>query len=106
MALRQAVNVRMQDAAMFLFTQYVTPLLTIPDFDVTRHGMCHFEATPSDGFETSDGYILIAPASDKLFCTFCDVIGRPEMKDDPRFSGSVSREQNREALYRSFNPHV
>lgn len=100
----QAVNVRMQDAAMFLFTQYVTPLLTIPDFDVTRHGMCHFEATPSDGFETSDGYILIAPASDKLFCTFCDVIGRPEMKDDPRFSGSVSREQNREALYEVLIP--
>lgn len=100
----QAVNVCMQDAAMFLFLQYVTPLLTIPDFDVTRHGMCHFEATPSDGFETSDGYIVTAPASDPLFAKFCDAIGKPEMKDDPRFTGSVARESNRSQLYDIIKP--
>jgi len=95
----QAVNVRMQDAAMFLFAQYVTPLLGIPDFDIMRYGMCHFEATPSDGFETSDGYILIAPASDRLFATFCEVIDHPELKADPRFAGSTNREKNRAGLY-------
>ena len=100
----QAVNVCMQDAAMFLFLQYVTPLLTIPDFDVTRHGMCHFEATPSDGFETSDGYVVTAPASDALFAKFCDAIGKPEMKDDPRFTGSVAREANRPQLYDIIKP--
>jgi len=96
----QAVYVRMQDAAMFLLAQYVTPLLTIPDFDVKRCGMCHFEATPSNGFKTKDGYLFIAPASDKLFRTFCEeILEQPELADDPRFSKGTPRMNNREELF-------
>lgn len=97
----QAVYVRMQDAAMFLLAQYVTPCLGIPDFDVKRSGMCHFEATPSNGFKTKDGYLFIAPASDKLFAIFCDkILERPELAEDPRFSRGTPRMNNREELFK------
>ncbi len=96
----QAVEIRMQDAAMFLLAQYVTPLLGIPDFDVKRSGMCHFEATPSNGFKTKDGYLFIAPAGGALFVKFCEVIGRPELAEDPRFKESTPRMNNREELFK------
>jgi len=97
----QAVYVRMQDAAMFLLAQYVTPLLGIPDFNLGRYGMCHFEATPSNGFKTKDGYLFIAPASDKLFATFCsEILEQPELATDPRFSASTPRMNNREELFK------
>ena len=94
----QLVSVRMQDAAMFLLAQYVTPCIIDPDFDVKRSGMCHVEATPSDGYETSDGFILTTPASDGLFAKFAQAIGQPELASDERFSNGAARYKNRAAL--------
>jgi len=97
----QFIDVRMQDAAMFLLAQYVTPLLGIPDFEFKRNGMCHFEATPSNGFKTKDGYLFIAPAGDALFAKFCsDVLEQPELAEDPRFSKGTPRMNNREELFK------
>ena len=94
----QLVTVKMQDAAMFMLAQYVTPCVADPVFDLGRSGMCHVEATPSNGYQTSDGYILTTPASDSLFAKFADAIGRPELATDERFSTGAARYANREAL--------
>ena len=94
----QLVSVKMQDAAMYLLAQYVTPCILDPVFDLKRSGMCHVEATPSDGYETSDGYILTTPASDGLFARFSQAIGQPELASDARFSNGAARYANRAAL--------
>ena len=94
----QLVTVRMQDAAMFLLAQYVTPCVADPVFDLQRSGMCHVEATPSNGYETSDGYILTTPATDGLFAKFCEVLGIPDTAKDERFSTGAARYANRIAL--------
>ncbi len=94
----QLVTVRMQDAAMFLLAQYVTPCVADPVFDLKRSGMCHVEATPSNGYETTDGYILTTPATDGLFAKFCDALGIPETAKDERFSTGAARYANRIAL--------
>lgn len=94
----QLVTVKMQDAAMFMLAQYVTPCVVDPVFDLKRSGMCHVEATPSNGYQTSDGYILTTPASDGLFAKFADAIGRPELATDARFATGAARYANREAL--------
>lgn len=94
----QLVSVKMQDAAMYLLAQYVTPCIIDPEFDLKRSGMCHVEATPSDGYETSDGYILTTPASDGLFAKFSQAIGQPELASDERFSNGAARYANRTAL--------
>ena len=103
----QAVSVRMQDSAMFLMPQYAPSLIDDPNYDVKPNGMCHFEATPSNGFKTSDGYIFIAPAGDKLFPIFCNIIGRPDILKDPRFIGQQNLIENRTYLYDEiFRTHV
>ena len=94
----QLVSVKMQDAAMFLLAQYVTPCVADPVFDLKRSGMCHVEATPSNGYETTDGYILTTPATDGLFAKFCEALGIPETAKDERFSTGAARYANRIAL--------
>ena len=95
----QAVKVRMQDAAMFMMAQYAPSLIDDPEYEFKPNGMAHIEATPSNGFKTSDGYIFTAPAGDKLFPIFCDVIGMPHLLDDPRFSTTQNLIDNRDTLY-------
>ncbi len=95
----QLVTVKMQDAAMFLMAQYVTPCVADPTFDLKRSGMCHVEATPSNGYETSDGYLLTTPATDGLFAKFCDALEIPEIAKDERFCSGAARYKNRIALH-------
>ena len=49
--------------------------------------------------KTLDGYISISPNTDTQAFAFFEVIGRPELKDDPRFSNVASRTKNSEAYY-------
>jgi crotonobetainyl-CoA:carnitine CoA-transferase CaiB-like acyl-CoA transferase len=49
--------------------------------------------------KTLDGYISISPNTDAQAFAFFEVIGRPELKDDPRFSNVASRTKNSEAYY-------
>lgn len=94
----QEVIVKMQDAAMFMLAQYCTPCVQDPVFDLGRSGMCHVEATPSNGYKTTDGYILTTPATDSLFAKFCALLGRPELAKDEKFVDGFARYKNREEL--------
>lgn len=49
--------------------------------------------------KTMDGYISISPNTDAQAFAFFEVIGRPELKNDPRFSNVASRTKNSEAYY-------
>lgn len=100
----QLVSVKMQDAAMFLLAQYVTPCILDRRFDLQRSGMCHVEATPSNGYQTTDGYILITPATDSLFRAFSAAIGMPELGEDARFTSGAARYKYREALDEIIKP--
>ena len=94
----QFVDVRMQDAAMFMLSQYATPCIMDPDFDLGRNGMCHVEATPSNGYKTADGYLLTTPATDSLFRKFCEVLGMPEVGVSEKFCDGAARLKNRTEL--------
>jgi len=49
-------------------------------------------------YPARDGYIAVVFLTDKQWKTMADLIGRPELKDDPRFSNFVTRVKNREAV--------
>ena len=49
--------------------------------------------------KTLDGSISISPNTDAQAFAFFEVIGRPELKHDPRFSNVASRTKNSEAYY-------
>jgi crotonobetainyl-CoA:carnitine CoA-transferase CaiB-like acyl-CoA transferase len=61
-------------------------------------GNDNFSASPSGTFKTGDGLINIAANKQEQFEAVCDVIGRPELKTDPRFAERQARLDNRQAL--------
>ncbi len=61
-------------------------------------GNDNFTASPSGTFQTGDGPVNIAANKQEQFEAVCDVIGRPELKADPRFAERQARLENRRAL--------
>jgi len=50
-------------------------------------------------YPTRDGHVCILPYTDAHWRTFCGVMGRPELADDPRFESLNQRTANIEAMY-------
>jgi len=46
------------------------------------------------GFETKNGWLVIAAGSDKFWSNVCQSIGRPELAHDPRFENRDRRREN------------
>ena len=53
---------------------------------------------PYEVFPTADGELMIAGGNDRLFRSICEVVGLPELVDDPRFRTNPDRVRNRDAL--------
>lgn len=58
----------------------------------------HPSIVPFQMFETADDPIMVACAKEKFWTGFVEAIGRPELKDDERFSTFALRDQHREHL--------
>lgn len=50
-------------------------------------------------YKTKDGYIAVLPYWDNHWKTFCEVVGRPDMLTDPRFSDMKTRLANIDVSY-------
>jgi crotonobetainyl-CoA:carnitine CoA-transferase CaiB-like acyl-CoA transferase len=58
----------------------------------------NFTAAPSGTFRTATGPLNIAANEQKQYEALCDLVGRPDLKPDPRFAARQARKQNRAAL--------
>lgn len=63
-----------------------------------RSGNRHLVAAPIDLFATATEPIYLAMATDRLFAQLCDVIGRPDLPADERFTDPATRSKHRDAL--------
>ncbi len=63
-----------------------------------RLGSSHASVAPYGAFPTSDGFLLVAVASDALWRRFCEAIERPELLADACFTSNALRCENRDAL--------
>jgi len=61
-------------------------------------GSRHPSITPFEAFASDDGHLIIAAGNDGLFRKLCDVLGRQELADDPRFCSNEERNRNVDAL--------
>ena len=61
-------------------------------------GSRHPSITPFEAFACSDGHLILAAGNDGLFRKLCDVLGCPELADDPRFGSNEARTGNADAL--------
>jgi len=77
----------------YIATNYFATGITPP-----RSGNDHPIAAPYGLFPTRDGRIALAPADDTFFGRLMDVLGCPELKDDPLFRTNAARVANRERI--------
>lgn len=64
----------------------------------------NFTAAPSGTFRTADGLLNIAANEDAQYVKLCEVIGRPDLKTDPRFEDRETRRGNRLAINQEIAP--
>jgi crotonobetainyl-CoA:carnitine CoA-transferase CaiB-like acyl-CoA transferase len=64
----------------------------------TRIGNAHANIVPYQVFEVADGYIIIATGNDGQFVKLCNVLGAPEIANDPAYKDNVGRLKHREEL--------
>ncbi|WP_281176311.1 CaiB/BaiF CoA transferase family protein [Alicyclobacillus ferrooxydans] len=61
-------------------------------------GNMHPNICPYQSFPAMDGHFNLAVGNDKLWAKCCDVIGRAELTNDPRFATNPDRVSNRDEL--------
>jgi crotonobetainyl-CoA:carnitine CoA-transferase CaiB-like acyl-CoA transferase len=63
-----------------------------------RMGSKHPTIAPYQAFETTDGYVVVATASENLWPKFCRALDREDLIDDERFDVNADRVENRSEL--------
>ena len=63
-----------------------------------RMGSKHPNIAPYQAFETTDGYVVVACASDAFWPRLCEALDRPDLLADERFETNEKRVRNRDAL--------
>jgi formyl-CoA transferase len=77
---------------------WVAANLLIGGQEPVAMGNDNFTAAPSGTFKTQDGHINIAANKQEQWEAMAEVIGAPELKEDPRFKERDERKKNRKAL--------
>lgn len=68
-------------------------------FDSPRYGNAHPSIVPYGVFEAGDGPLVITVGNNAQYRRFCEqVLGRPDLCADPRFSTNLDRSKNRAAF--------
>ncbi|HEY7265422.1 MAG TPA: CoA transferase [Trebonia sp.] len=63
-----------------------------------RMGNSHPSLFPYEPLPTGDGELIVTAGNDAQFRRLCEVIGAPELPDDPMFSSNPGRTANRDKL--------
>ncbi len=93
----QLVDVSLLDAHVALLANVASNYL-IGRESPQRYGNAHPNVIPYQAFQAQDGWFVLGAATERQWGLLCEVIGRPELKVDPRFETNSQRLTNREAL--------
>ena len=89
----QFLDVAMYDAVLSLCEHYVY-LYSYGGENPGPIGNAHPFLCPFDVFDAKDGQIAIAAPTDKHWRLLCDIIGRPELGKDERYSRNEGRQKH------------
>ncbi|MEP7349455.1 MAG: CaiB/BaiF CoA-transferase family protein [Sphingorhabdus sp.] len=93
----QYIDLALLDCGVAALSHYVQNYLVsghIPE----RRGNGGFGGIPSQSFRCADGDIFLVASTLKQFRALAEVIGQPELANDPRFATVQGRIANRDAL--------
>lgn len=63
-----------------------------------RWGSAHPNIVPYEAHRTKDDYLIFGVVNERMWKSFCHLLGMEELEDDPRFSDNSKRIENRKAL--------
>lgn len=91
--LGQMVDVAMLDCQVAILENAITRYLYTGDVPQPI-GNRHPSIVPFEPFATKSDQIIVAVGNDKLWVTFCDLLGLNDLVDDPRFRTNPLRSDN------------
>ncbi|MDQ6433219.1 CoA transferase [Mesorhizobium sp. LHD-90] len=96
----QVVEVSMQDATYAFLASNLGMYHARGDAAPERTGNRHggLGISPYNAYPTADGYVVVNSPGDRHFHAILDVIGHPELKDDPRLNSKTARVKNFELV--------
>ena len=91
----QLIEMALYDCGLMVTGYYGLDALKL-GHDPQRYGNAHPSIVPYGMYEAADGPLIIAVGNNAQFDKFCrQVIMRPDIVEDPRFSSNVNRARNR-----------
>lgn len=93
----QKVETSLVDSLIALSTQDYIRYFAAGEVPV-RMGNIYKTWTPYGTYKAKDGYFNIGASTTKFFVILCNVIGHPELAEDPRFKEKADRVENRDAF--------
>lgn len=93
-----------QKVEVDLFSSLLTALVnqgsayTVAGSVAQRLGNSHPSIAPYDLYAAAGGELVLAVGNDRQFASLCEVLGSPELAEDPRFGTNSERVRNRDQL--------
>jgi len=98
----QLVDISLFDSHVALLTNVASNYL-VGGNPPRRLGNAHPNLVPYDAFSARDGWFVVGVANEKQWRLLCEMLGRPDMKDDSRFAANRDRVTNRDVLVAELN---
>ena len=95
----QLVDVSLLDSEVALLANVASNYL-VGGQEHQRLGNRHPSITPYEAFPARDRWFALAVANEGQWAVLCDVAGRPDLRQDPRFANNAARVAHRQALRR------
>jgi len=94
----QYIDIALYDSMVSMLTIMATQYFATRE-DPGRWGLDHIHRVPARAFETRDGrYVQVAATNEVMYPKFCELLGVPELIDDPRFDTNAKRVANRDEI--------
>jgi len=93
----QLIDISLLDTSVALLANMASNYL-VGGVEPNRMGNAHFNITPYEVFRARDRWFTLGAANARQWELLCEVIGEPDLKNDPRFITNQDRVANRPAL--------
>ncbi|MDI6860610.1 MAG: CaiB/BaiF CoA-transferase family protein [Caldisericia bacterium] len=93
----QKIDISMVDGLVYILENAVVRY-TVTGEVPKPLGTMHPTITPFQGYKTKDDWIIVPIGNDQLWVKFCEMIGRKDLIDHPKFKTNKLRTENREEL--------
>lgn len=98
----QLIDISLLDTTAALLANVAANYL-VGGVEPRRMGNAHLNIAPYEVFRARDRWFALGAANSRQWEMLCEVVGRPELKDDPRFSTNQDRLAERAALVEILN---